>query len=101
MPGSLSLKSVQSRLLGRDIRLPGALEWKAGGAPLVLAAGVVADLRVAQRFQPLCGDDGVVAVRVRAVDDDLRLEVGDAFGETGRIDCGRRHVDRARQVRVR
>src|SRR3954466_1406063 len=56
--------------------LAGALERQAEAAPLVLAARVMANVRVAERAQALAGGDRVVAVLVRAVDDDLRRQVG-------------------------
>src|SRR6266511_2082070 len=78
----------------------GALERPAALAPLVLAARVVADVPVPLCLQSLAGHDRVVAVRVRAVDDDLRVQVWDALRQSARVEGGGRNVDRARQMRV-
>src|SRR5512133_1363749 len=70
-----------------DERLAGALEREPELAPLLLAAGVVADVRVAERAQALGCRDGVMALGVGAVDDDLGVEVGNALAAAQRVDC--------------
>ena len=84
----------------RHVGLAGALEREPALPPLVLAAGVVADVRVPERDEPRGRLDRALAPGIRAVDDDLGLRVGQASGGR-RLDVVRREVDRAGQVRVR
>src|SRR5690348_9511377 len=71
------------------------LERQAELLPLVLAARVVADVRIAELAQAPRRLDRVVAVGVRAVDDDLRVECRHALRAADRLDRTRRHVDRS------
>ncbi len=59
------------------------------------------DVRITECLESVSCRDGIFAVRVGAVDDDLGVSVGNAPRKHRRIDGGRRQVDRAGQVRVR
>ena len=68
---------------------------------IVIAARVVADVRVTERLKLHTGRDRVLAVRTRAVDDDLRAAIRDTPRDHVGIEARRRHVDRSRQTGVR
>jgi hypothetical protein len=68
--------------------------------PVALPSGVVTDVPVPELDQPIAHDHGAVAGRGGAVDDDLRVEFGDAPWPALVHPLGRQ-VDRTGQVRVR
>src|SRR3954451_16321732 len=87
----------QARALGSS-EDRATFQRKPGLAPVVLALGVLAHVRVAERDQAPSGDLGVLALRVRAVGHDRRILVGQQR-RSERVDLGVGDVDRAGEMR--
>src|SRR5262249_54503791 len=79
---------------------PRALERQAGRCPVALPPGVMTNVAVAELEQPVGHLDRALAFRALAVDDDLRVAVGDAPARAV-VDPSGRQIDRTGEVRGR
>lgn len=81
-------------------RNPAGLDWQAGFHPVALTPCVMADISVAELDQPIGDFPRALAGGARAVDDHLRVRIGNPPG-CALIHPLRRHADRAGKVRPR